>query len=156
MLIIMNKKCQQYILRTLYVALLLVGCVTAFSACSNNDDEILIDYYLHINSQEDISISSTDQQQGTMSAGSNVLARTIEDLRVAIRENYPVPTTQGDDSKVGAACDDIYYSYKAQFGQLEKNTICVATLYRVYRIDGIIRNSTCLRVYHFGYIPPMF
>ena len=97
----MNKKCQQYILRTLYVALLLVGCVTAFSACSNNDDEILIDYYLHINSQEDISISSTDQEQGTMSAGSNVLARTIEDLRVAIRENYPVPTTQGDDSRVG-------------------------------------------------------
>jgi hypothetical protein len=155
MLIIMNKKCQQYILRTLYVALLLVGCVTAFSACSNND-EILIDYYLHINSQEDISISSTDQEQGTMSAGSNVLARTIEDLRVAIRENYPVPTTQGDDSKVGAACDDIYYSYKAQFGQLEKNTICVATLYRVNRIDGIIRSSTCLRVYHFGYIPPVF
>lgn len=153
----MNKKCQQYILRTLYVALLLVGCVTAFSACSNNDDdEILIDYYLHINSQEDISISSTDQQQGTMSAGSNVLARTIEDLRVAIRENYPVPTTQGDDSRVGDACDDIYYTYKAQFGQREKNTICVATLYRAYKVNGIIRSSTCLRVYHFGYIPTVF
>ena len=150
----MNKKCLQYILRTIFVALLLMGCVTAFSACSN-DEEVLVDYYLNISSQEMINSSPTDQEQGTMSeAGSNVLAKTIEKIRTAIRDNYPVANTQGDDSKVGAACDEIYYSYKAQFGQLEKNTICVAKLYRVNKIDGLIRSSTVLRVYHFGYIPP--
>ena len=140
----MNKKHQQYLLRFLFL-----------SSCSGDDEEVMIDYYLNISSKESIGVSSADEEQGTMGQpNGNVLANTISRMKTALRESYPVVNTQGNDIDVTTSCDKIYYDYKSMYGALEKNTICVVKLYRVNKIDGIIRGSTALRVYHFGAIPP--
>lgn len=142
-------------MRFLLLTLLLVGGTTTLSSCSGDDDEVIIDYYLNISSKESIGVSSADEEQGTMGEpNSNVLANTIMKMKTALRESYPVPNTQGNDVDVSTACDKIYYDYKSMYGALEKNTICVVKLYRVNKIDDIIRGSTSLRVYHFGVIPP--
>lgn len=151
----MNKKSPKLLLCHLLAIMLLAGSVTAFNACSGDDDEAIIDYYLNISSKEPIGTSTADEEQGTMGQPrGTVLSNTIYKMRMAVHDNYPVANTQGNDIEIAAACDNIYGTYKSLYGPFEKNTICVIKLYRVKKIDGVIRGSRAMRTYRFGAIPP--
>lgn len=151
---IMNKKRLLLMLQPLFISLLMIGSAFVLQSCGD-DEEVLIDYYLNVSSKESLGVTSEDESQGTMGQpNSNVLANTIWKMKKALRDIYPEATIQGNDVEVMYCVDKVYSDYKAMYGQLERNTICVVKLFRVKKVDGIIRSSTTLQTYHFGAIPP--
>lgn len=151
----MKNKRLHLFLPLLIISLMTIGLAVVFNSCGDDDEMALIDYYLNVSSRESLGVTSEDEEQGTMGQpNSNVLANTIWKMKKALRDNYPEATIQGNDRDVVTCVDNIYNEYKAMYGHLERNTICVVKLYRVKKIDGIIRDSTPLQVYHFGAIPP--
>ena len=154
---IMNRKHIVLFMKPFIILLVMAASVITFNSCGNDEEEeqALIDYYLNISSTESIGVTSEDEEQGTMGQPSgNVLANTIWKMKKALRDVYPEANTQGNDIDVVYSIDKIYKQYKAMYGHLERNTVCVVKLYRVMKINGRIRNSTALQVYHFGAIPP--
>ena len=151
----MKKKRLHLFLRPFIISLMLIGAAAVFTSCGDDDEMALIDYYLNISSKESLGVTDEDEAQGTMGQpNSNVLANTIWKMKKALRDNYPVATVQGNDRDVVTCIDNIYNDYKAMYGHLERNTICVVKLYRVKKIDGVIKDSTPMQVYHFGALPP--
>ena len=128
----------------------------ALSSCVNDEPDLLVGYYLEVQSSDSFMAASEDEEQGTMSdhTEGNVLYTTITGMKRALRQAYPTPDYEGNDAAVIAAIDDIYHRYKANYGHLERNTICVAKLYRT-RMDGtLIKYSRSLKNYRFGALPP--
>jgi len=129
--------------------------ISAFTSCGNDEPEMLTDYYLSINSQVRLNLGEEDENQGTMpSTATDVMSNTIVNMLHALDATYPVATIQGDDAGVITALDDIYRKYKNAYSAIERNTVCVVTLYRIKLDDqNIARKSTALKIYHFGAIP---
>lgn len=153
----MNNQPHQLRRNPLIAITLLIVMALGFTSCSSDDEpDLLVGYYLDIQSEVAFKGSEDDEEQGTMSDSeeSNVLYKTIMSMKSALRNAYPMTDHQGDDAAVIAALDSIYHNYKASYGHLEKNTICVVKLYRT-RLDGtIIKWSKPLKTYHFGFLPP--
>ncbi|MBQ6080749.1 MAG: hypothetical protein IJK93_10800 [Muribaculaceae bacterium] len=139
--------------RWLIAALMACMLATSFS-CGNDEPDLLVGYYLNIQSQVNLNLSDYDESQGTSATtSSSVLSTTIVRMRKALEETYPIATYQGNDSGVLAACDSIYRNYKLAYSHLERNTVCVVKLYRT-RLDGeAIVSSRCMTTYLFGIIP---
>ena len=134
----------------------LVGALTAVTACGSDEPELMVGYYLSINSSESFMASSEDESQGTMSdtQSGNVLYTTITRMKNAVRNAYPTPDYKGADVAVLMACDKIYRDYKSMYGEYEKNTICVVKIMRTSLNDGIVVGSRTLTTYSFGSLPP--
>lgn len=128
----------------------------SLTSCGNDEPDLMVGYYLSINSQVGYMATTENEEQGTMSDSNygNVLYTTITKMRQALHNAYPIASKDGNDVAVLSACDNIYREYKSMYGALEKNTICVAKIYRA-RMDGeIVVSSKTLTVYHFGALPP--
>ena len=151
----MKNKRMHLFLPLLIISLVTLASAVIFSSCGRDNEMALIDYYLNVSSTESIGVTDEDEEQGTMGQpNSNVLANTIWKMKKALRDIYPEATVKGNDKDVVTSIANIYNEYKAMYGHLERNTICVVKLYRVRKVDGVIRDSTPLQVYHFGAIPP--
>lgn len=118
---------------------LLVALSPVLSSCSSDEPDLLVGYYMEIQSSTAFMASSEDEDQGTMSDhdDANVLYTTVMGMKRALKEVYPEPRVDGNDAAVIAALDAVYRPYKAMYGQLERNTICVVKLYRT-SMDGTI------------------
>jgi len=150
-----NRKHSLSVLAGLIAALALIAPSLSLMSCDNDEPELLIGYYMTINSQVGLNLSENDESQGTSSQPeADMLSYTIIRMREALHEVYTHPSTQGNDAVVIAALDYIYQDYHAMYGAYEKNTVCVVKLYRA-RIDdeGIVKKSTALKTYRFGAQP---
>lgn len=139
----------------LVMVLLLASSPLLFS-CGDDEPDMLVGYYMDIQSTTNYKASEDDENQGTMSDhdDANVLYTTIVSMKRALRDAYPTPTHEGDDSGVITALDSIYHKYKSMYGHLERNTICTVKLYRT-KMDGtIVKGSQAIKIYHFGSLPP--
>lgn len=142
------------LLALLIVAMALIA--PSLTSCDNDEPDLLIGYYMTIQSKVRLNLSEMDESQGTSSQpDADVLSQTIVRMRKALHEVYTHPSTQGNDAVVISALDYIYNEYHDMYGSIEKNTVCVVKLYRA-RIDdeGVVKKSTPLKSYHFGAQPP--
>ena len=145
----------KYLIKTICVLLTLMMGM-GLTSCGSDEPDMLVGYYMEIQSSIAFMASSEDEEQGTMSdhEESNVLYTTIMRMKRALRETYPVTNYEGDDAAVISALDSIYRKYKSMYGAMERNTVCVVKLYRT-SMDGIVvKHSRALKTYHFGALPP--
>lgn len=154
----MTKRYQHHLLASLrfvFLAMMLVVPLTTMTSCGDDEPDMLVGYYLGIQTQVRLTLSEEDESQGTSASPvQDMLSTTIVRMREALRVAYPMPNYYGNDSHVIAALDDIYKDYKSMYGSSERNTVCIVKLYRA-RIEGeIVKKSTTLKTYHFGAIPP--
>jgi len=133
-----------------------ISCLTlSLNSCGNDEPDMLVGYYLGIQSQVRLTLSEEDESQGTSaSPTADMLSTTIVRMRVALRNAYPTANTHGNDSRVIAALDDIFRDYKTMYGASERNTVCVVKLYRTSMEDDIVKHSRTIQTYHFGALPP--
>lgn len=127
----------------------------SLTSCGSDEPDLLVGYYMTINSQVRLNLSEMDESQGTSSQPeADMLSYTIVRMRNALHEVYTHPSTQGNDAVVIAALDYIYNDYHSMYGAFEKNTVCVVKLYRA-RLDeeGVVKKSTPLKSYRFGAQP---
>lgn len=137
------------------VALLLLVPMVMGTSCGSDEPDWLVGYYMTINSETRLNLTENDESQGTSSQPyADVLSNTIVKMRIALNEFYQEPTTHANDAVILTALDNIYKQYKAMYGHLEKNTVCVVTIYRAAMDGEIVKRSTPLKTYHFGALPP--
>lgn len=139
----------------LAVILLAIALVPALNSCGQDEPDMLVGYYLDIKSQVPYKASGEDEEQGTVSSSTvgNVLYVTITRMKRALQEAYPTVGYEGNDAAVISALDAIYRDYKASYGHLERNPICVVKLYRT-KMDGtIVKKSRSLKAYQFCALP---
>lgn len=141
--------------RSIMVALLLLVPMVMGTSCGSDEPDWLVGYYMTINSETRLNLTENDESQGTSSQPyADVLSNTIVKMRTALNEFYQEPTTHANDAVILTALDNIYKQYKAMYGHLEKNTVCVVTIYRAAMDGEIVKRSTPLKTYHFGALPP--
>lgn len=138
----------------LVLALLLIQMVS-MTSCSGDEPDMVVGYYLSVQYQEGTLASTQGSADGIMgeSEGGNIMISTINDLRQAIKDAYPVPSKKGNDVAVLTACDSIYRAYKKMYGQMEQGTICVLHICRANMDGEIVKDSRILTVYRFGALP---
>ena len=152
----MEQKKHRFIRFTL-LALLCLGASLVPMSCGNDEPELLVGYYLRIDSQVRLSFYEQDEEQGTSAdPEADVLSNTILKMRAALKQAYPEPTLEGDDAAVITALDNIYKKYKRFYSHLEKGTVCTVKLYRAKLDDGIVVNSRPMTVFLFGALPPTY
>ena len=142
--------------KPLMVFMLLIAFVLSAPSCGSDEPDMMVGYYMDIQSEIGYKGSEDDEEQGTMSdhEESNVLYKTITNMQVALHRAYPVNDYVGNDAGVISALDSIYHAYKRMYGHLEKKTVCVVKLYRT-KMDGpIVKGSRSLKTYQFGILPP--
>ena len=148
------KRHNHHSLRILLLAILMACTSLSFSSCGNDEPDLLVGYYLSIQSQVRLNLTEKDESQGTSSAPvADMLSSTIVRMREALRNTYPTLNYQGNDAMVIAACDHIYMEYKSMYGANERNTVCIVKLYRTGMDGETVKNSKALKTYHFGAIP---
>ena len=133
-----------------------IAALVGVTSCGSDEPDLMVGYYLSINSSESYMGSQDDEDQGTMSDSQhgNVLYNTITRMRRAMRDAYPTPDFKGDDAAVLGACDKIYRDYKSMYGEYEKNTICVVKIMRTRQDGDVVVGSRTLTSYSFGALPP--
>ena len=152
----LNNKSPLIRLLPLLAILLLITSAVAVNSCGSDEPDMLVGYYLDIQSEIAYKASEDDEEQGTMSdhEESNVLYTTLTRMQQALRRTYPINDYVGNDAAVISSLDSIYRDYKRMYGHLEKKTVCVAKLYRT-KMDGmIVKGSRSLKTYQFGILPP--
>lgn len=141
-------------LRGLLLAVALVMPLTFMTSCSNDEPNMLVGYYMTIDSKVRLSLYEEDESQGTSSSPIvDVLSYTLVQMRTALRNAYPQNNTHGNDAKVIAACDGIYKKYKSMYGAEERNTVCIVKLYRASMDGEVVKRSKALKTYRFGARP---
>lgn len=151
------KKNKHRFIRFILLALLCFGASMVPMSCGSDEPDLLVGYYLRIDSQVRLSLYEQDEEQGTSAdSESDVLSNTIIKMRKALKDTYPEPTYMGDDAAVIKALDDIYRKYKIFYSHLEKGTVCTVKLYRAKLDDGIVVNSKSMAVFLFGALPPTY
>lgn len=136
------------------LAVALVMPLTFMTSCSNDEPDMLVGYYMTIDSQVRLSLYEEDESQGTTSSPIvDVLSYTLIQMRNALRNAYPQNNTHGNDAKVIAACDGIYKKYKSMYGAEERNTVCIVKLYRASMDGEVVKRSKALKTYRFGARP---
>jgi hypothetical protein len=139
-------------LRLPLLALLLAGMLLA--ACSSDEPDYMVGYYMDINSQVRLSLADADENQGTTpDMVVDVLSNTVRRMRQALRDAYPQDTRSGNDAAVLTAVDNIYRDYKLSYASKEGNTVCVINLYRTKKEGEVVKESMPLKTYHFGALP---
>ena len=142
------------ILRRLILATMLILPLATLYSCSSDEPDMLVGYYMTINSQVRLSLYEEDESQGTTASPvADVLSTTLVKMRTALQNAYPQNNTRGNDSRVIAACDAIYRQYKTMYGGEELNTVCVVKLYRASMDGEVVKHSKTLKTYHFGARP---
>ena len=139
----------------LLVAVVLAALV-GVASCGSDEPDLMVGYYMSINSTDSFMASEDDEGQGTMSdtQHGNVLYTTITRMKKAMREAYPTRDYKGDDAAVLNACDKIYRAYKSMYGEYEKNTVCVVKIMRTRQDGDVVMSSRTLTTYSFGALPP--
>ena len=139
----------------LLVAVVLAALV-GVASCGSDEPDLMVGYYMSINSTDSFMASEDDEGQGTMSdtQHGNVLYTTITRMKKAMRDAYPTRDYKGDDAAVLNACDKIYRAYKSMYGEYEKNTICVVKIMRTRQDGDVVMSSRTLTTYSFGALPP--
>lgn len=141
------------LLRGILLAMAFILPQPILTSCDDEPD-LLVGYYMTINSQVRLSLYLEDESQGTSASPvADMLSTTLVRMRTALHNAYPQNNTHGNDSKVIAACDAVYMQYKSMYGDEEKNTVCVAKLYRASMDGEVVKHSKALKTYHFGARP---
>lgn len=136
------------------LAVALVMPLTFMTSCSNDEPDMLVGYYMTIDSKVRLSLYEEDESQGTSSSPIvDVLSYTLVQMRTALRNAYLQNNTHGNDAKVIAACDGIYKKYKSMYGAEERNTVCIVKLYRASMDGEVVKRSKALKTYRFGARP---
>ncbi len=134
--------------------LLFCFALVTFS-CGSDDPDLLIGYYMSINTQVKLTLSEDDESQGTTTPNMtvDVLSNTVRNMKKALHDAYPQDTRKGADAAVLTAIDDIYNDYKKSYADKEGHTVCVINLYRAKKDHDIVVQSTPLKTYSFGALP---
>lgn len=139
---------------TALLTLLLFLTALMPTSCGSDEPEMLVGYYLTIDSQVRLSLLENDEEQGTSAnPDEDVLSNTIVKMKKALQDSYPEATYNGNDAAVIAALDDIYKQYKSMYSHLERGTVCTVKLYRAKLDNGIVVNSKSIKVFLFGALP---
>ena len=150
-----DNKTSSALRKPLMTILLLIAFVLSVPSCGSDEPDMLVGYYMDIQSEIAYKASEDDEEQGTMSdhEETNVLYTTITRMQQALRNAYPVNDYAGNDAAVISALDSIYRDYKRMYGHLEKKTVCVVKLYRTKMNGTIVVGSRSLKTYQFGILP---
>lgn len=124
----------------LLVAIIGACSLLTFVSCSNDDDEMYIDYYLSVQSRVPIYNRGGVPLHGWQ----NNIGNVIKMMRQGIQDVYPVKNMQGNDNQVIHVCDQAYHQYSiGHFNQ----TVCTLQLYKVLRSGTLIKETQCLKCY---------
>lgn len=131
--------------RGLLFSLLLVGTMTAFTSCGDDEPSgAVVDYYLDVEEEflVDGSTNLTDR-----------FYNPITRMRDAIRKAYPNPDSKGSDEAVVTACDKEFEEYVNMYKGDEKHFTCLFHLVRAIKNKGIVQQSELLKTYIYDINP---
>ena len=125
--------------RGLLFSLLLVGAVTIFTSCGDDEPSgTTIDYYVEVEAE-------------FLVDGSSDIAKRyyspITRMREAIRKAYPTPNSKGDDEAVIAACDKEYQEYCQMYDGSVGHITCLFNLIHAVKKGSIVRENIKLKTY---------
>lgn len=132
------------------VLLPLVATLALCVSCSSEDepDNILVNYYLALDSSEIIGLSEEDLN-GTLRPPQEQSAYvTYLRMKQALRATYPKASANGNDSRVIAVCDSCYRE-SIFYYQPGRDLICTVRLIRTTQSGTHVIKSRQLTSYKF-------
>ena len=131
--------------------LLLVAIQVLLGSCSASEDEpVLVNYYLALDSPVFIGITEFDEANGTIAQpDDHNIFMTYLKMKKALKASFPEACPECDDSRAIAACDSCYT--QSMYSTAHGSTICTARLIRTKVIGTRIINSKQLKLYRFSY-----
>lgn len=141
---------EKYHLLCSWKSLMLMVALTvmslSFTACGDDEpDGATIDYYLEI--EEEFLVNGLEDHTDRYYS-------PITLMKEAIREVYPTPTVNGDDTAVIRACDELYLRYLEMYtNRTEEHLTCLIHLVRANKQGSIVKQTERLRTYSFDINP---
>ena len=135
--------------------MLLIGTTALFTSCGD-EPNYRIAYYLDINTKMDLGLGENQEDENITSSdpATSPITTAVKNMKVALREAYPEPTQQGNDSAVLAALGHIYNEFQRSYTGLTTINVCVVKLCRAHiDDDGIIHDNKVMAVYQFSLLP---
>ena len=132
--------------------LLLLAIQVLLGSCSATDDEpVLVNYYLALDSPVFIGITEFDEANGTIAPPEdhNIFMAYLK-MKKALKANFPKARPQGDDSRAITVCDSCFN--ESMYCTAHGPTICTARLIRTRQVGDRIVNSKQLKLYQFTYL----
>lgn len=137
------------ILNLLKVMLLLLVAQTVLVSCSSDDEpEMLVNYYLALDSSEIIGLSEEELNGSLAPPQERNAYMTYIYMRRALRKAFPESRPQGNDARVIAVCDSCYRESFFYYAQ-GRNIICSVRLMRTTQSGDHVVNSRQLKTYRF-------
>ena len=138
------------------VAVLLIATTAVLTSCGSDEPNYRIAYYLEIDSQVDIGLIESDEDQDVSSSDpeTSPITTAVKQMKVALRDVYPEPTTEGNDAAVLEALGGIHKRFQSAYAGMTTVTVCIVKLCRAH-IDkeGLIQDSRVMAVYQFSLLP---
>ncbi len=134
------------------ILLLLSAAAVLLHSCASEEDEpILVGYYLALDSTEFIGITEFDEANGTIAPPEdhNIFMAYLK-MKKALKANFPKARPQGDDSRAITVCDSCFN--ESMYCTAHGPTICTARLIRTRQVGDRIVNSKQLKLYQFTYL----
>ena len=134
----------------LFRALLLFAAVLLlFSSCSSDDEpEMLVNYYLALDSSEIIGLSEEELNGSLAPPQERNAYMTYVYMRRALRKAFPEASPQGNDARGIAVCDSCYRESFFYYAH-GRNIICSVRLMRTTQSGDHVVNSRQLKTYRF-------
>lgn len=129
--------------------LLFAAVLLLLSSCSSDDEpEMLVNYYLALDSSEIIGLSEEELNGSLAPPQERNAYMTYIYMRRALRKAFPEARPQGNDARVIAVCDSCYRESFFYYAQ-GRNIICSVRLMRTTQSGDHVVNSRQLKTYRF-------
>lgn len=136
----MEKLSYFKVLRLLAATLAGIAVLSLLSSCEDDSPELKIEYYFTI------ACKPPDYSPVPIDDNAYIITAIMKD---SIRRIYPKPTLEGDDARIVALCDRIYYRFLNEHPDARRYFYCVATMHRARKTSTIIKNDQKIRYYDF-------
>ena len=131
------------------VLLPLIAAQALFVSCSSDDEpDVLVNYYLSLDSSEIIGLSEEEANGSLRPPQEQSAYMTYVFMRRALRNTYPEASSQGNDARVIAVCDSCYRESIFYYAT-GRDVICNVRLIRATQSGGHVVNTRQLKVYRF-------
>lgn len=136
----MEKLSYFKVLRLLAATLAGIAVLSLLSSCEDDSPEPKIEYYFTI------ACKPPDYSPVPIDDNAYIITAIMKD---SIRRIYPKPILEGDDARIVALCDRIYYRFLNEHPDARKYFYCVAIMHRARKTSTIIKNDQKIRYYDF-------
>lgn len=136
---------------TLIKALLLIVAVQVLcNSCSSDNDEpeVLVNYYLALDSSEIIGLSEEELNGSLRPTQEQSAYKTYIFMRRALHEAFPQAAPKGNDARVIAVCDSCYRTSIFYYAQGQE-IICTVRLMRATQSGDHVVSTQQLKYYRF-------